>query len=95
MLGDGVAQEGIALLGAVALERGAVGQLVGGGVQRRDADRRQRLGDVADAEPDDRLAGVGGDVGVHALGDVGEEVAGLELGEVFVNADHGGKRSSE
>jgi hypothetical protein len=71
VLGDGLAEEGVALLGAVALEGGAVRHLVGGGMEGLDAHRRERLGDVADAEADDGLAGVGGDVGAHALGDVG------------------------
>ncbi len=93
VLGDGFAQEGIALFGAIALESGALGHLVGGGVQRLDADGRKRLGDVANAEADDRLVGMSGDVGADALGDVGEEIGGFELGVVFVDADHGGKWS--
>src|SRR5690606_30946941 len=84
VLGNGFAQEGVALLGAIALEGGAVGHLVHAGVEGLDAGLRQGLGDVADAEADDRLVGIGGGEGVHALGDVGKEVAGLELQVVLV-----------
>jgi len=58
-------------------------------VEGGGADGRERLGDVADAEADDGLLRIRGDVGADALGDVGEEIGGLELGVVFVDADHG------
>ena len=53
VLRDGVAEERVALLGAVAFERRALRHLVGGGVQRLNAHGRERFGDVADAEADD------------------------------------------
>ena len=86
----GLAQERVTLLRAVALEGGALRHLVGRGMERLDAHRRQRLGDVTDAEADHRLGRIGGDVGADALGDVAKEVGRLELGVVFVDADHGG-----
>ena len=92
MLGDGFAEEGVALLGAVAFEGGAHGHLVGRGVEGGGADGGEGFGDVADAEADDRFLRVGGDVGTDALGDVGEQVGGLELGVVFVDANHGRER---
>ena len=98
VLRDGLAQEGVALFGAVALERLAPAQFVGAGVQGRHAHGRQRLGDVADAEPDDRPLRVGLLKGGDAPGDVAEQIGGLQLGEIFVNADHerrGGGRWDE
>ena len=53
VLGDRLAQEVVALLGAVAVERVAAGHLVDGLVHRLDDRGRQRLGDVADAHADD------------------------------------------
>ena len=93
--GDGLAEEGVALLRAVALEGGALGHFVRRGVHRLDAHGRERFGDVTDAEADDGLRRIGGNVGAHALGDIAEEIGGLELGVVFVDANHGrsGKRS--
>ena len=61
-------------------------------MERGGADGGQRLGDVADAEADDGFVGVRGDVGADTLGDVGEKIGGLELGVVFVDADHGAGR---
>ena len=55
MLRDRLAEKGIALLGTVALEALPPGHLIGRRVQRLDANRRKRFGDVANAEPDDRL----------------------------------------
>ena len=86
--GDGLAQEGVALVGTVALEGLALGHLVGGGVERGDAHRRQRLGDVTDAEADEGPAGIGLLERGDAAGDVSEKIRRLELGVVFVDADH-------
>ena len=86
--GNGFAEEGVALLGAVALEGGAVGEFVGAALERIDADLRQGLGYVADAEADDGLVRMGCGVGRHALGDIGKQVAGFEFQVVLVDADH-------
>jgi len=75
------------LLRAVTLKGRADRHLVGGGVECGGADGGERLGDVADAEADDRFIGVRGDVGANTLGDVGEKVRGLELGVIFVDAN--------
>ncbi len=87
--GDGLAEEGVALLRAVAFKCGALGHFVGRGVHRLDAHGRERFGDVTDAEADDGLRRIGGNVRAHALGDVAEEIGGLELGVIFVDANHG------
>ena len=92
-LGNLLPQEIVALLRAVAAEGGAVGHLVHRPVERLDAGRRQRPGDVADAELDHLRVGVGLLEGRHALGDVREEVGGLELQVVFVDPDHAAPRS--
>ena len=86
--GNGLAEEGVALVGAVALEGFALRHLVDGGVKCGDAHRRQRLGDVTDAKADEGPAGVGLLEGGDAAGDVSEKIRRLELGVVFVDSDH-------
>ena len=91
VLSHRLAEEGIPLLRPVALEGGALGHLVGRGVERLDAHGRQGLRDVADPEADHGLLRVGRDIGVHPAGDVGEQIRGLELEVVFVDPDHARK----
>jgi len=89
-LGDGLAQRGVALLGAVPGV--AVGRAHARGARDeagRDG-RRDGLSRVADAEADDLGVGVLREVGGLAAVDLGEEIAGLELGDVGVAADGGG-----
>ena len=88
--GDGLAQEVVALLRAVTAEPGHGAHLVHSLVEGLDACRRQRVGDIADAQLDHLALGVGGLEGGHPLGDVGEQVGGLELEIVFVHLQHGG-----
>jgi hypothetical protein len=88
VLGDGLAEEVVPLLRAVAAERLALRHLIDGRVHGRDAGGRQRLGDVADAEPDHLGLRVRVGVGLHAARDLGEQVAGLELEVMVVDAGH-------
>ena len=90
--GDQIAEERVALLGAVALEGGAVGHFFGATLERINANLRQGLGDIADAKADDGFIGVGLSVGRHALGDVGEQIGRLQFQVIFVDADHGGPK---
>ena len=89
MLGNGLTEKCVALFWAIALERGTGGHFLGRCVQCGDTNGGQGLGHIADAETDDRLIRMGGDISVHALGDVGEKIGSFELGEVFVDANHG------
>ena len=82
------AEKRVALVGAVTLEGLAPGHFVRGGMQGGDAHGRERLRDIADSQPDDGTRGIGLLVGGHAARDIGEQVRGLELGVVFVDADH-------
>src|SRR5262249_36170928 len=58
VLGDGFAEEVVALLGAVAVEGFAAGHVVHGLVHGFDDGGRKGLGDVADAHADDLGGGV-------------------------------------
>ena len=84
VLQNGLAQEVIALLGAVASEAVGGGHLVDGLVHGLDDGGAERLGDVADTERDDVGLGVHHLEGVDLLGDVGEQVVLLEVQEVDV-----------
>src|SRR5205807_856056 len=57
---------------------------------RLDDRRRERLGDVADAEPDHLGVGVRGLIRADAPTDLGEQVARGQLGVVLVDAGHRG-----
>ena len=76
---DGLAQEIIALIGAVAHEGGLISHLRGGALQRGDAGRRQGQRHVADAELDDVGLRVRRGEGRRAPRHLGEEVAAGEL----------------
>ena len=60
-------------------------------VHRLDRRRRERLGDVADAAADDVRRGCRIRVAkfLHPPGDLGKEIAGLELEVIFVEISHG------
>ena len=73
-----------------------VAHLIHGLVHRVAHRRGQRLGHVADAAADHalrRLRICGGE-SLHAPGDLGKEVAGLELEVVFVEEGHAARCSS-
>ncbi len=97
VLGDGVAQEVVALLRAVAAEGGAVAHFIHRLVHGRADGLGQRLGHIADAAADQALRGLG--IGLredlHAAGDFGEEVTGFELVVVFVDVGHGGEKGGQ
>lgn len=84
VLQDGLDEEVVALFGAVAAEGLRVCHLVHSLVHGFDAGGWQGAGDVADAQADDVLFGMGDLERVHLLGDVGEEVAAGQLQEMFV-----------
>ena len=85
-----LAQKVVALLRAIAAKAGGIGHLVRGLVQRGNAGGRQRLGHIASAQADQVLVRVLLLKGTDAPGDVGKQIAGLQLGVVGVDADHGG-----
>ena len=91
VFGDGVAQEIVALLRAIATEGGAVAHFIDGLVHGRAHGLWQRFGHVADAAADQAFGrlGVGLGENPHATGDFGEEVTGFELVVVFVDVGHG------
>ena len=88
-LGDLLAQEGVALLGSVAVEVRARRLVIDGLVHRRDDGRGERLGDVPDSEADDFRLRVLRLVRRHAVGDFGEEIGRLDFRVVWVNLQHG------
>ncbi len=90
MLGDGLAQKAVALLGAVAVEGFGGRQIVHRGVHGLHHRRRQGLGDVPDAHADERSLRVGLLVGGGAAGYFGEQVAAGQLLEMRVHMSHGG-----
>ena len=85
-----LAQKVVALLRAIAAKAGGIGHLVRGLVQRGNAGGRQRLGHVANAQADQVFVRVLLLKGADAPGDVGKQIAGLQLGVVGIDADHGG-----
>ena len=81
---DGLTQEIIALLGAVAAEGGLVTHLVHRLVQRGDDRLGQRQRHVADTQTDDVRLRVSCLIGRHLVGDVTEQVAFGHLGKMLV-----------
>ena len=81
---DGVAQEVVAVLGAVAAEGGFDSHLVGSLMHGLDDGGAKRLRDVANAKADDAHLGMLGLEGVNALGHIGEKVAPRKLQIMFV-----------
>ena len=76
------------------MERLSLGLIVDGLVHGLDADLRQRLRDIADAETDDVGIRVRFLVGGDAAGDFGEEIAAGQLQIVIINGSHRMKSSS-
>ncbi len=90
VLDDGLAQEIVALFGAVAVESVDMGEVVNGGVHGLDNGRRERTRYVADAHLDELDVRMGrGEVG-RTMGDLAEEVAAGEFLIVLVDCGHNG-----
>ena len=89
VLGNGLPQEVVALLRAIAVEALEGAHLGDGLVHSLDDSRGQGAGHVADGQPDDLGAGVGGGVGGDPAVDLGEEVAAGQLQIVLVDVGHG------
>ena len=79
MLRDGLPQEGVALLRAVAVEALKGAHLVHRLVHRLDDRGGQGTGHVADGQLDDLGLGVGGRIGGDPPGDLREEIAAGQL----------------
>ena len=94
VLDDGFRQERVALLRAVAVERLSLRLIVDRLVHGLDADLRQRLRDIADAEADDVGIRVRFLVGGDTARDLREEIAARQLQIVIVNGSHRMKSSS-
>ena len=79
--GDGLAQEIVTLLRAVAAKRFASRHIISGAVQGGDGRSRQGFGNVTDPESDEAVGGVrvGFAEGLDASADLREEVTGLEF----------------
>ena len=90
VLDDGLAQEVIALLGAVAVEGLGAREVVNGGVHGSDDRRGQRAGHVSDAHLDELGIWVLLLVGSGLVGDIREEVASRQLGVVQIDLSHAG-----
>ena len=90
MLGDGVAEEGVSLLGTIAFEGAAVGEFVHACVHGFNSGGRQSFRDITDAATNQargffgKLLLEGGD----ATTDFRKEVTGFELEEIFVDECH-------
>ncbi len=69
---DRLDEEVVALLGAIAAEGLAHAHLVDGRVHRFDDRRRERFGDIADAEPDHLRIGMRRRERAHATPDLGK-----------------------
>src|SRR5690606_15614313 len=85
---NGLAQESISLFRTVAMKAFSGAHLVDRSMHGVAAGLGQRLGDVANAEADNRALRIGLLKRGHALADVGKKVRRLELEVVFVDANH-------
>ena len=94
VLDDGFRQERVALLWAVAVERLSLRLIVDRLVHGLDADLRQRLRDIADAEADDVGIRVRFLVGSDTARNLREEIAARQLQIVIINGSHRMKSSS-
>ena len=84
VLQDGFDEEVVTLLRTVSTEGLFASHFVHCLMHGFNAGGWQGAGDVADAQADDVLFGMGDLERVHLLGDVGEEVAAGQLQEMFV-----------
>ena len=84
-------QPEIPLLRAIAAEALAVAHLIDCRLHGVAAGFWQRLGDVTNAQTDDLCFGVGLSEGLHPPGDLGKQVASLELEVVAVDLNHGAR----
>ena len=89
-LGDGGAQEVVALLGAVAVERLSLRHVLDGGVHGLNDGRRKRARHVTDAHLDELGLGVRLGVRGGAARDFGEQVAAGEFLVIRVDLSHEG-----
>ena len=76
---DGLTQEIVTLLGAIATEGVAVGHLINGLVHGLDAGLGEGLRHITYAQTDDVLPRAFGFEGLDLLGNVGKEIAALQL----------------
>ena len=88
VVGDGLAQELVAVLRPVTPESFGVGLLVHGLMKGFDNCRGKRARHVADAEAYDICFGVRFLKGVHPVSDVGKEIILLQFEEIGVDAVH-------
>ena len=88
MLCDRLAQEGIALLGAVAVKSAGGAHFVHCRVHGADDRLRQRAGDIADAQPDEVCIRVIGRKCRDTPGDLAKQVAALQTGKILVYLKH-------
>ena len=88
MRGDLAAEELVAYVGAVALERLGDRLLADGHLQGPDHRRRKRQRDVADPQVDQPRIGVRLAIGLAPPLDLGEEIARLEIQESLVDPGH-------
>ena len=88
MRGDLAAEELVAYVGAVALERLGARLLADGHLQGPDHRRRKRQRDVADPQVDQPRIGVRLAIGLATPLDLGEEIARLEIQESLVDPGH-------
>ena len=86
--GNLLAQEGISLFRAVAVEIRAPSLVIHRPMHRLHNRRRQWFGDVAYAQADDLRGRIGALVGRYAMGDFSEQIACLYLAIIFVDVQH-------
>ena len=89
VLGNGLPQEVVALLRAVAVEPLGGGHLVHRPVHGGGDGGGQRPGHVADAQPDQLPVRVGLAVGGHPPGDLGKQIAAGQLVVIGIDVCHG------
>ena len=88
MLADGVDEEVIAVIRAVAVERLLHAHFADCLVHRVDDGGCQRAGDVADAQTDDVRIGMRGAVRLHAASDFRKQVRPRQAGKIIVDMKH-------
>ena len=88
MLADGVDEEVIAVIRAVAVERLLHTHFADRLVHRFDDGGCQRAGDVADAQTDDVRIGMRGAVRLHAASDFRKQVRPRQTGKIIVDMKH-------